>query len=84
MGIQAKLSWLSPKTVPFFSATPTTLKGRPSRRTSRPMGSRVPKKASTRSVPMTATGAGLVDVGLDEVTARGQVAHAADPAGCSR
>ena len=55
MGSQTKLSWLSPKTAPFFSATPMTLIGWPSMSISLPMGSIVPKKASTRSVPMTPT-----------------------------
>ncbi len=54
-GIQMKLSWLSPKTAPFFSATPITLRGWPSTSISLPIGSIIPKKASRRSVPMTAT-----------------------------
>ena len=55
IGIQTKLSWLWPKTEPFFSATPTTLRGWPSTSISLPIGSIVPKNASTRSVPITAT-----------------------------
>jgi hypothetical protein len=54
-GIHRKLSWLSPKTAPFFSATPMTFRGCPSTSISLPIGSIIPKKASRRSVPMTAT-----------------------------
>ena len=69
IGIHTKLSWLSPKTTPFFSATPTTLSGWPSTSISLPIGSIVPKKASTRSVPITAT-SGRLDVVLGRGGAR--------------
>ena len=72
MGIQTKLSWLSPKTLPFFSATPTILKGRPSSSTSLPRGSMEPKKASTRSVPTTATARACSMSFWIEVAARGR------------
>jgi len=55
IGSHTKLSWLWPNTLPFFSATPTTRSGWLSTRISLPIGSMLPKKASTRSVPITAT-----------------------------
>ena len=78
MGIQAKLSWLSPNTLPFFSATPTILKGRPSSRTSLPRGSMRPEEGLHEVGADHRHQARLVDVVLDEVAARDEVAHAAD------
>ena len=54
-GMKTKLSWLTPKVEPTFSATPTTVKLWPPTVNSLPMGSTEGKSLSTMSWPMKQT-----------------------------